>query len=36
MIQESESRLEEHEELNAHLQAEKVKLRNEIQSLEDQ
>ncbi len=36
MIQEAEARLEEQEEVNAQMQAEKSKLMNEIHGLEEQ
>lgn len=36
MIQEAEVRLEEQEEVNAQMQAEKSKLTNEIHGLEEQ
>ncbi len=36
MIQDAEGRLEEQEEVTAQMQAEKSKLKNEIQGLEEQ
>ena len=36
LIQDAESRLEEQDELNQHLQSEKIKLQNVIQGLEEQ